>query len=377
MPMMLRDPGVWRPITKHPHPTNRTIVPTAIPSQRAVGTPTLYAPASGRTMIPAGVASGAALGVPTLSQPATPTNRTMIPTGIASARALGTPSLSQPLSGFPTTANTGLTGVGMTVADLDDNGGAGWRGFDFYGAPNGSIWTGYDIWASGSIMEFPSSDAGKTITFKKCRIMAGTDGDPWAFWGVLNENGVNLVFEDCDMYGGQDSAISGSNYTLRRCRVHGGGDGLKFASDVLIEDSYIDAYIPTTGDPHADGAQSLGTDGDGTEGSGATLRHNTIWMGAGATSCIILSTGSADQMRDVLIDNNLFRGGVYSVYGGYQAGTDTLSKVSNIIVRNNAFSTTLYPTGGNSGPMTSVDSPAVSHTGNYWFDGPNTGMAID
>jgi hypothetical protein len=92
---------------------------------------------------------------------------------------------------------------------------------------------------------------------------------------------------------------------------------------------------------------------------------------------VILSTGSADQIRDVLIENNLMRGGVYSVYGGYQAGTDTLSKISNIVIRNNAFSTTLYPYGGSSGPFTSVDAPAVSHTGNYWFDGPNAGEAID
>lgn len=283
------------------------------------------------------------------------------------------------MAGHPTTSNVGLAGVGWTTANLNTNGGAGWRGYDFYGAANGTVFTGYDIHANGSVMEFPSSDAGKTITFRRCRIYAGPDGDPWAYWGVLNENGVNLVFEDCDMFGGQDSIISGSSYILRRCRVHGGGDGLKWAgSGVVIEDSYIDAYIdPSNPDPHADGAQTLGCSGGGVVGAGGTLRHNTFWMPAESTSCVILSTGSADQIRDVLIEDNLFRGGVYSVYGGYQSGVDTLSKVSNIIVRDNAFSTTLYASGGSSGPLTSVDSPAVSHTGNTWYDGPNAGVAID
>lgn len=313
-----------------------------------------------------------------LPEPVVPTDQTVIPTGIPSQAAAGTPTVSQSLAGFPTTSTVGLAGVGMTVADLDDNGGAGWRGFDFYGSPDGSIWTGYDIWAFGSLMEFPPSDAGKTITFRRCRLYAGPDGDTWSYWAVLNEHAVNLVFEDCDLIGGLDSAISGSYYTLRRCRVHGSGDGLKFANQVLIEDCFIDAWIdPEAIDPHADGCQSLGTDGDGTEGSGATLRHNTIWMPEESTSCVILSTGSADQMRDILMEDNLMRGGVYSIYGGYQDGVDDPDKVSNIVIRDNAFSTTLYPNGGSAGPMTSISAPAVSHTGNYWFDGPNMGEAID
>ena len=48
-------------------------------------------------------------------------------------------------------------------------------------------------------------------------------------------------------------------------------------------------------------------------------------------------------MRNVQIDGNLLGGGAYTVYGGYLAGTDALSKVSNIAVTNNRFTTRIFP----------------------------------
>ncbi|WP_372594896.1 hypothetical protein [Actinotalea sp.] len=272
--------------------------------------------------------------------------------------SVGTPST------FPTQATVGLAGVGLTVGDLS----SGWAPGDFYGSADGAVWTGYDITCTYP-MEFPVGDAGKTITFRNCRIYGGPAEDPYVYWSVLTERGVKLVFEDCDLIGGLDSAISGSNYTLRRCLVYGGGDGLKFANDVLIEDSYVKAYInPSNPDPHADGMQSLGTNGTGAVGSGATIRRNSIVMPNDSTSAIILSTGSASDMRDVLIEENYLEGGINCIYGGYQSGVDTLSKVSNIIIRNNRFKR-----GNNTvDAITSADSPVVQ-TGNVWHD---TGLPV-
>ena len=117
------------------------------------------------------------------------------------------------------------------------------------------------------------------------------------------------------------------------------------------------------------GIQCLGT-------NSLTIRHNTITMPVGSTSCVILSTGSADVMQNVLIDNNKMAGGVYSVYAGYQAGSDDISKVANISVTNNKFSTQFFANGGSSGAITSRDSPVVV-TGNVWYDGPNAGTPVN
>ncbi len=57
-------------------------------------------------------------------------------------------------------------------------------------------------------------------------------------------------------------------------------------------------------------------------------------------------------------------------------GTDSLSKVSNISITENRFSTVVYPRSGAYGPLTSVDSPVV-HSSNIWADGSNAGKSVD
>jgi len=90
---------------------------------------------------------------------------------------------------------------------------------------------------------------------------------------------------------------------------------------------------------------------------------------------VILSTGSASDMRNISITDNLLGGGAFTVYGGYQSGSDAKSKVSNIAVTNNRFSTKIHPKSGAFGPLTSTDSPVVV-TGNTWADGPNAGKTV-
>ncbi len=77
--------------------------------------------------------------------------------------------------------------------------------------------------------------------------------------------------------------------------------------------------------------QSLGA-------SNVKIRHNTIIIGKGSTSAILLSTGSGAQ-RDFTIDSNLVGGGAFTIYGGYEQGVDSLSRVSNIVITNNHVTT--------------------------------------
>ncbi len=260
-------------------------------------------------------------------------------------------------STYPNAANTGTTGILSS----------GWFPYDFYGSADGAIWEGYQISCTAP-MEHPSGDAGKTITYRNCKFI-----DAGVYWMVLNENGANLVFEDCTFQGtrtnpANDAAVNGSNLTLRRCNIFDTGDGMKIGNNILMEDCWIhDLY--TREESHNDSIQSLGTSGNGTEGSGATFRHNFFDAFNGAT-CITLSTGSAAAMRDILVEDNLFYCNGVSVNGGYQSGVDDVSKVSNIIYRNNKAKAGCYTP-----VFTSTDSPVVV-SGTTWYDGPNAGLPV-
>ena len=193
------------------------------------------------------------------------------------------------------------------------------------------------------------------------------------FFLVLNDQGAtNLQIVDTELDGQNnssgDAAVGGYNYTLTRVNVHGTMDGLKLGDNVTVQDSYIHDLVMTA-DSHNDGMQSLGSDN-------VKITHNTVVIGNGSTSAIMLSTGSADSMKNIVISGNLLGGGAYTVYGGYAAGVDTLSKVSGIVISNNRFTTAIYPNGGAFGPLTSVDPPAVTVQGNTWYDGPKAGQPV-
>lgn len=194
-----------------------------------------------------------------------------------------------------------------------------------------------------------------------------------AFFLVLNDEGAtNLKIIDTELDGRDntsgDAAVAGRNYTLTRVNIHSTVDGVKLGSNVTIEDSYIHDLAMFSGS-HNDGMQSLGSDN-------VVLRHNTVIVPKGATSAIILSTGSAYSMRNITIDSNLLGGGAYTVYGGYEKGQDDLSRVSGVVVSNNRITTSVYPKGGAYGPFASVNSPAVTMSGNTWYDGPQAGKTI-
>lgn len=263
---------------------------------------------------------------------------------------------------YPDATSTGPA----ASTSLDNNGGSGWAPADFYGSTDGAVWDGYIINCTYP-MEFPAGDAGKTITFKNCVI-----NDGGVYWMVLNDVGVpNLIFDHCEFAGvgasnsANDAALNGDNIIVRYCNIHSCGDGAKIGSNVVFEYNWIhDLYV--TGTSHNDGIQSLGTGGNGTEGSGARIYQNFFDASNGAT-CITLSTGSASDMRDVLVEDNLFYCNGYAVNGGYAAGVDDVNKVSDIVYRNNKIKN-----GSFQPALTSVDSP-VTVTGTTWYDGPNAG----
>lgn len=258
--------------------------------------------------------------------------------------------------------------------------GLAWPSASNTGVPSGTVLTSYTgpstITTDGTIIDSKTITSciviqADDVVIRKCRIVSGG-----CFFNILNEfdQGQRLLVQDCEIDGlnnlSGDCSANVCHATLRRCNLHGTVDGMKVGDGVTVEDCYIhDLYVDLVADTHNDGIQSLGTDD-------LTIRHNTIICPAGGTSAIILSTGSASDMRNILIDNNLLAGGGYTVYGGYQSGVDDVNKVSNIVITNNRISTQIYPNGGSTGPFTSIDSPVVC-TNNSWYDGPNAGSRIN
>lgn len=260
-----------------------------------------------------------------------------------------TPPVQPGSNGYPDSTNTGVpAGVSMTQ----------------YTGPS-------EITAANTAI------VGKRIT--SCLVIKATgvviknsliQGD--CYFNILSQNpDARLQLIDVEIDGlnnpSSDSAVNGSGYTCIRCDVHSAGDGFKAGTNVVIRDSYIHDLVVTVGS-HNDGIQSLGT-------TGLKIIHNRIVLTGAMTSAIILSTNVADAIKNVEIRENLLGGGAWTVYGGYQAGRDVASKVANIQIMNNRFSTAVYPNSGAFGPMTSVDPPVVT-SGNVWHDGPKAGRPL-
>jgi hypothetical protein len=188
--------------------------------------------------------------------------------------------------------------------------------------------------------------------------------------GAKNLNVVDTEFDGLNS-AENDSAVGGYNYSLARVNIHGTGDGAKLGDNVTVQDSFIHD-LAISGESHNDGLQGL-------DGANITIKHNTIIVKEGATSAIILGVTANDSwtLKNISIDNNLLGGGALTVYGGYRAGTDPVDRVSGIRITNNRFTTQIFPKGGAFGPLTSVDPPAVTLSGNAWYDGPNKGAAVD
>ena len=293
---------------------------------------------------------------PTASAPASPKPSASTTT----AAPTSSPSPSAPTSPAPSTSVPSTTMPGAANTGVRD----------------GTTLTAYTgpatITTAGTVIESKQITSCLVIKANNVTIRNSLISSGGCFFNVLADNGntgLQLVDVEIDGRGnlGGDSAINGGGFTCLRCDLHGTVDGIKAQSDVVVQDSWIHD-LAIGNDSHNDGIQSLGT-------TSLKVLRNRIVMADGATSAVILSTGSASDMRNVQIDGNVLGGGAFTVYGGYQASSDALSKVSNIAVTNNKFTTSVFARSGAYGALTSVDSPVVV-SGNVWADGAKAGQPV-
>lgn len=162
------------------------------------------------------------------------------------------------------------------------------------------------------------------------------------YWPLrfMAESGTPGLVEDCTLIAGVGSQCSvyGDNVTIRRCNIYGGPDGIKAGNNVVITDNYVHDLANDPAAHH---------DGIDVEGNGpATVKHNTVLVSYGETSCITVTrwTGGT-PFNNVLVEDNLLAGAGYCIYGpGSGAPTPT-----NVRIINNKFSKRYYPRYGSYG----------------------------
>jgi hypothetical protein len=105
-----------------------------------------------------------------------------------------------------------------------------------------------------------------------------------------------------------------------------------------------------------------------------TLRHNTFvndWKGDGLAACIMLNNAFGVQSNRTIEDNYL-AGGNFTIYAGQVGPPGT-----NDVIRNNVFSTQVFPNSGQYAPVRDVaDNTGNIWSNNTWADGPKKGQQI-
>jgi hypothetical protein len=177
-----------------------------------------------------------------------------------------------------------------------------------------------------------------------------------------NTRPKNLLIQDVEIDGmGQTttySGVGGNNFTCRRCKIHGTGTGIRAGSNVVVEDSYL--YGNKVGGDSHNTAMSI------HGGSNIVIRHNYLQCDGGYNCSSALSLYSRDgTINGVTVQENLFSGGGYCVYGGVFSD----ATANNVKFLNNGFLKNQWPKCGDLGPVAAWDRevPGNVWSGNYWY----------
>lgn len=221
-------------------------------------------------------------------------------------------------SDFPDASSTGPT-IALTRVPADATSGDGWTwmaGDDYVriNTADASV-SGLDV--SGPII---ITAGGTNATVSDCKVSSNGS----RFYGIQIQ-GTGATIEDCEITtdggSGMDLtaiAVEAGPAIIRRCDISGAENGIAVSAPSTITDNYIHDMVEYNAidDPHTDGIQFIGSD----NAIGTVIEHNAILMHEGAangdTSAIIMN--ASGHSSDVTINNNLLRGGGYTVYFWYE-----------------------------------------------------------
>ena len=305
--------------------TTTTAAPVTTTTAAPVTT-TTAAPVTTTTAAPVTTTTAAPV-TTTTAAPVTTTTAAPVTTTTA---APVTTTTAAPSGGFPDASNTGVP-AGTALKS---------SGSITINTP-GTVIDGYDV--SGTIYV-----RANNVTIRNTKVRAAN------WWVIKVEEGLRgVVIEDCELDGGGTAGQPGSRGVsgpadVRRCEVVGVENGLVpwgNVEPVVLEGNYVHG-LAAPGAPHYDGIE-IGI------GSDITVRGNTVINGFDQTAAFGI-WNDFGRVTNVLVENNRFIGGGYSVY---VRGDNGSWPVSGITIRNNRL-------GKGKWGYASIVSASVSWTGN-------------
>jgi hypothetical protein len=201
----------------------------------------------------------------------------------------------------------------------------------------------------------------KNVTVRNVQIL-GADYKQFAAIFVTN-TASNVVIDHVSV-AGADTGLHAVGYDIdsqakgpveiSNSHLWNAYDPIQGSYGLYVHDNFIEDNA-TASDAHVAGFQC-----DGEGGCHVTVRHNTV-LGIGIALALYADFGNA---TDSTFDDNLVRGGSYSIYGGGKGATG-IHITNNRIARN-----AQYPHGGLYGPFGYCfpNAPGADFSGNVWDD---------
>jgi len=304
---------------------------------------------------------------PTPSSQPTTTAPTTTPSATPSTSAPApatTPPTNAPVTGFPNASTTGVpAGTVLRKVPSEVSSGIGWTwdvNAGMVRADDGAVLDALDI--AGGIEVY-----GTNVTIS--RVRAVVKGN----WWVIGVRGGTATVKDSTLSGNGSRVEVGikdvcgcSDITVLRNDIADWTSGIQMSRG-LVDGNYVHDPKLATGD-HINGFTDNGGRKDGT----LTISNNTFLNTIDQTDAISLFQDFG-TIQNVTVDHNLLAGGSYCLYAG---GGDK-GKSSNVVIRNNQFSTRYRADCGVFGPVAAYDGGVGDvWSNNTWADGPKAGQPV-
>jgi hypothetical protein len=208
------------------------------------------------------------------------------------------------------------------------------------------------------------------VVIKNTRIVGGVIDN-----GDNPTSTYNTLIQDVEIDGrglldaGRRAGIGYSGFTAVRVNIHHVGVGVNANGNNVVRDSWIHDLV-VTGDPASGGSHNEPILSNG--GANMTFVGNRLDAGTEPNfSGALCLYGDFAQIRNVLVQGNLFNGGGYAVYAG-SVSSKPFPYAANTRFIDNVFGTAVWPNSGYWGPATAYRSG----NGNEWSGNVMNGQLV-
>jgi hypothetical protein len=237
------------------------------------------------------------------------------------------------------------TGAGLVAGPVKAT--KPWPGPDNTGVPAGTVLTPYtgkyvitepDTVIDGKILNDCVEIKARNVTIKRSKIHCKNEGG--MIIRIFDElvPDASLVVEDSEITGsGEGLGIGFGHYTLRRVNMHDLNEGPRVSDGAVIEDSWIHGLVFTDEKDHQDILQTTG-------GTGMIVRHNTLEAfdpshNEPFNAGFQLGSETAPKLANLLVEDNLFTGGNYTVNLRRDTKAEDVVFRGNVFVQNSRYGT--------------------------------------